>query len=390
MNPVQAALGRPIRLAVVGGAAPSLIGPVHRTAARLDGRFDIVAGVLSSNAEKARREGASIGLAPERSYGAVEDMIAAEAIRADGIEAVAVMTPNDSHFRIARAAIAAGLDVICDKPLTNDPLDAEALATAAAGAGVATAVTHNYSGYPMIRQARALVEAGAVGELRLIQVEYLGAGLALRVEDMPDAARRWRLDPAKGGPSLVLADIGTHAHHLACYVSGQNFAALSAEVGTLMPGRRVHDYAQVRFTLRGGARGSMSICQGAAGVENHILVRVFGSTGHIEWRHREHNHLLRADTTGMTQIYSRGSANLEPAAKRATRIPRAGHPEGFHEAFANIYADFAEAVVARRLNQPLDPLAATIPGFREGAEGVRFVAAALRSQDEGQRWVTLG
>lgn len=389
MNPILAALGRPIRLAVVGGAAPSLIGPVHRTAARLDGRFDIVAGVLSSNAEKARREGAGIGLPPERSYGTVEEMIATEARRPDGIEAVAVMTPNDSHFRIGNAAIAAGLDVICDKPLANDPADAEALAAAAARAGVATAVTHNYSGYPMIRQARALVEAGAIGELRLVQVEYLGAGLALKVEDMPDAARRWRLDPAKGGPSLVLADIGTHAHHLACYVAGQRFAALSAEVGTLMPGRRVHDYAQVRFALQGGARGSMSICQGAAGVENHILVRIFGATGHIEWRHREHNHLLRADTEGMTQIYSRGSANLEPAAKRAARIPRSGHPEGFHEAFANVYADFAEAVVARRLRTPLDPLAATIPGFREGADGVRFVAAALRSQAQGQGWVKL-
>lgn len=389
MNPVIAALGRPLRLAVVGGAPPSLIGPVHRTAARLDGRFDIVAGVVSSQPDKARREGPVLGLAAERSYGTVAEMIAAEAGRADGIEAVAVMTPNDSHHRVARAAIDAGLDVISDKPLANTVTEAEDLEKAARARGVATALTHNYSGYPMIRQARALVAAGAIGTLRLVQVEYLGSGLATRVEDQPDAGRRWRLNPAKAGRSLVLGDIGTHAHHLASYISGEAFASISAEVGTLMPGRNVHDYAQIRFTLTGGARGAMSLSQAAAGAENHILVRLFGSDGHLEWRHREHNHLTRAMVDGTTQVYSRGAANLEPLARRAARIPRTGHPEGFHEAFANIYADFAEAVVARRCGSPLDPLAATVPTFRDGVAGARFVAAALNSQEAGQGWVAL-
>jgi predicted dehydrogenase len=382
-----AALGRPLRLAFIGGAAPSMIGQVHRRAAEMDRGFAVVAGVLSRDAARGQAAAAEYGIAPARSYGTMEEMLAREAQRPDGIEAVAIVTPNDTHHAYAMAAIAAGLDVMIDKPMTNTVAEAEDVAKAAAASGIALCVTHGYSGYPMIREARALVAAGRIGALRMLQVEYFGAGLAAPVETLPGAAQRWRLDPARSGPSLVLGDIGTHAHHLACYVAGERMASLSAEVGTLMPGRVVQDYAQARFRLAGGARGSMTLCQGAAGAENHILLRVFGAEGHLEWRHAAHNELRLAPLDGFPMILSRGHPTLSAAATRATRFRRTGHPEGLHEAFANLYADFAEQAAARRLGVSADPLARSAPGAAEGLDGVRFVAAALRSQARDGAWV---
>jgi predicted dehydrogenase len=262
-----------------------------------------------------------------------------------------------------------------------------AVAAAATWRGTALVVTHGYSGYPMIREARALVASGRIGALRGVQAEYLGSGLAAQVELLPDAAKRWRLDPARSGPSLVLGDIGTHAHHLVTYVCGEPFASLSAEVGTLMPERRVHDYAQLRFRLQGGARGTMTLCQGAAGVENHILLRVIGADGHLEWRHAAHNELRLCPLDGYPMVLSRGHATLSPAARHATRFPRTGHPEGLHEAFANLYADLAEQAAARRLGMPADPLSCTAPGAAEGLAGLRFVEACLASEASGGAWL---
>lgn len=384
-----AAFGRPLRLGFIGGAAPSMIGQVHLRAALMDRRFAVLAGVFSRDPARSRAAAPDYGVAPERAYGSVAEMIAAEAARPDGIEAVAIITPNDTHHRFALAAIAAGLDAMVDKPMTNTVAEAEKLAREAAAHGVVLALAHAYSGYPMIREMRALVAAGRIGALRSVQVEYLGSGLASRVELLPDAEKRWRLDPARSGPSLVLGDIGTHAHHLACYVCGEPFAAVSAEVGTLMPGRRVHDYAQLRFRLAGGARGAMTLCQGAAGVENHILLRVIGAEGHLEWRHAAHNELRLAPLEGYPMILSRGQATLSPAAVHATRLRRTGHPEGLHEAFANLYADFAELCAARRLGVAPDPLAASVPGAAEGLAGLRFVAACLASEARGGEWVGL-
>lgn len=385
-----AALGRPLRLGFVGGAAPSMIGQVHRRAATMDNAFAVVAGALSRDAARGRAAAGEYGIATGRSYASPEEMIAREAARDDGIEAVAIVTPNDLHHAQALAAIAAGLDVMLDKPMANSAAEAAEIAGAAAARGVALGVAHAYSGYPMLREARAIVAAGRIGPLRMVQVEYFGSGLAARVEEAPDAARRWRLDPARSGPSLVLGDIGTHAHHLACFAAGEPFAAISAEVGTLMPGRRVQDYAQARFRLAGGARGSMVLCQGAAGAENHILLRLIGAEGHLEWRHAAHNELRLAPLEGFPMILSRGHATLSPEATRATRLRRTGHPEGLHEAFANLYLDLAEQAAARRLGMTPDPLARTLPDATAGLDGMRFVEAALRSSVRDGAWETLG
>lgn len=384
-----AALGRPLRLGFVGGAAPSMIGQVHRRGATIDNAFAVVAGALSRDAARSQAAAPEFGIAPDRAYASVDAMIAGEAARPDGIEALAIVTPNDLHHAQALAAIAAGLDVMIDKPMANSVAEAESIVRAAAAHGVCLGVTHGYSGYPMLREARALVAAGRIGPLRMMQVEYFGAGLAAKVEDAPDASRRWRLDPTRSGPSLVLGDIGTHAHHLACFIAGEPFAAISAEVGTLMPGRQVQDYAQARFRLAGGARGSMVLCQGAAGAENHILLRVFGAQGHLEWRHAAHNELRLAPLEGFPMTLSRGHPMLSPAATRATRFHRTGHPEGLHEAFANLYLDLAEQAAARRLGIAPDALALDLPGAQAGVDGLRFVEAALRSSASAGTWEAL-
>lgn len=379
----------PLRLGFIGGAAPSMIGQVHRRAATMDGCFLVVAGALSRDAARGRDAAAEYGIAPDRAYASPEEMIAREAARPDGIQAVAIITPNDLHHAQTLAAIAAGLDVMVDKPLANSAAEAEDIARAATAKGVALCVTHAYSGYPMLREARALIAAGRIGALRMIQVEYFGSGLAARVEDLPDADKRWRLDPARSGPSLVLGDIGTHAHHLVTFVTGEPFGSISAEVATLMPGRQVQDYAQARFRLAGGARGAMVLCQGAAGAENHILLRIFGEAGHIEWRHVAHNELRLAPLDGFPMILSRGHPTLSPAATRATRFRRTGHPEGLHEAFANLYHDLHACALARRAGTAPDPLALDMPDARAGVDGMRFVEAALRSAARDGAWEAL-
>ncbi|MGG5808590.1 Gfo/Idh/MocA family protein [Falsiroseomonas sp. CW058] len=383
------ALGRPLRLGFVGGAAPSAIGPAHLVAARMDGRFAVLAGCFSRDAGKAGAAAAAFGVVPARAYPTVGAMIAGEAGRPDGIEAVAIVTPNDTHHAFASAAMEAGLHVMLDKPVANSTAEAEDLLGLARRQGTVLRLAHAYAGYPMLREARALVEAGRIGALRAVQVEYLGGGLAGAVEALPDARARWRLDPARSGPSLVLGDIGTHAHHLACFVAGEGFAAVSAEVGTLQPGRAVHDYAQLRFRLAGGARGTMTLCQAAAGAENDIQLRLLGSEGQLLWTHARHNELVLAPLDGFRTILPRGHPRLSAAATRAARFRRTGHYEGLHEAFANLYLDFAEAVAARVLGIAPDPLAMEAPDGTAGLEGMRFVAACLDSAARDGAWVAM-
>jgi predicted dehydrogenase len=378
-NPALAALGRPFRLGIAGGAAPSLIGPVHRIAAVMDQRFTINAAVLSSRPECSRIEGQAIGLPAERCYGNVEEMIEEERRRADdGIEALAIITPNDSHARYLRLALGAGLDVMIEKPLCNDLDEAMALQQAVEASGCAVTLTHTYSGYPMVREMRARILAGEIGAVRLVQAEYLSGGLARAVESAPDADRRWRLKPDISGPSLVLGDIGTHVHHMVSFVTGLPFESVSAEVGTLLPGRKVQDIAQIRFRLAGGARGRLDACNAAAGMSNHVLLRVVGETGHMEWVHRKHGQLAIASLDGNICLISAGQPNLTFDSQQSTRPARPGHPEGLHEAVANLYCGLADMMLSRRGHPPSD-MPPQAPSVLDGVAGLSFVMACLES-----------
>ncbi len=387
-NPVIATLGRRVRLGVVGGGGIALIGPVHRAAARLDDLIEITAGVLSSDPERSLAQGRALGL--PRPYPDLEALVAGERGRPDGIDALAICTPNDSHVPIALRALEAGLHVICDKPLANDLASARELVRAVRASGRVFVLTHNYSGYPMIRQARGMVADGLLGPVHLVSVAYLQGSLATRVEDAPEAMPPrlvWRLDPARGGPSHALLDIGTHAHQLLTYVTGRNVHAVLAEVGALVPGRVAHDTGLVLLRLEGGARGVLVASKAAAGADNALALEVYGPAGGLVWEQADQNRLRHLRTGEPARLLSRGLPGNHPLARRATRIP-SGHPEGFHEAFANLYADFAEQVAAALAGRAPDPLACHLPTALDGARGLAFVEACLASAASGG-WVEL-
>lgn len=388
-NPVLSMLGRPLRLGVIGGGPGSFIGPIHRSAAELDGRFRVVAGVLSSDPARSLAAGEALGLARGRAYRSVSEMLAAETSRDDPLDAVAVMTPNDRHLDDCRHALDAGLDLICDKPLANSVDDCLALQHAVEASGRVFCLTHNYSGYPMVREARAMVRAGRIGAVRLVHAEYLQAGMAAAVEALPLTPKlRWKLDVARSGPSLVMGDIGTHAHHLAAFVVASPVVAVAADIGAIVPARTVDDTASMLWRFENGARGSCCVSQAAAGAENDIRIRVYGETGMLEWRHAEPNTLLHAPLGDALRVLRRGDPFLSAEARRATRIAR-GHPEGFRESFANLYADAAEAIVGRLTGRPVDRLALDFPTVRDGVDGMRFVAAALESSAREGSWVAI-
>ena len=346
-NPVLAAFGRPFRLGIIGGAA------VHDRSGPSGGRDHGPAfhpcrrgAVVPPGAIARRRNGDRS--ARGRCYGSVEELIAKERARDDGIEALAIITPNDSHAEYLTLALSAGLDVMMEKPLCNDLGEAKMLRELVASTGCAVAITHTFSGYPMLREMRARLLAGEIGAVRLVQVEYLAGGIATAVELGPDADKRWRMKPERVGPSLVLGDIGTHAHHLVCFVTGQPFASVSADVGTLLPGRKVHDVAQVRFRLAGGARGQMEVSNAAAGMSNHVGFGCSARPG--TW------HGCTASTTSLRSLPSMAkfarSPGVQPTlsfdAQSSSRLMRPGHPEGLQEAVANLYCGLADMMLARR------------------------------------------
>ncbi|MDZ7937158.1 MAG: Gfo/Idh/MocA family oxidoreductase [Rhodoferax sp.] len=380
-NTVLQLLGRRLRLAVIGGGPGSFIGAMHRQAARLDDRYELVAAALSSDPERARAAGQAIGMAPDRCYPSGQALIDAEAARPDGAEVVAIMTPNDSHFTFAMQALERGMDVICDKPMTNTLDEAKALHQRVQDTGLVFCLTHNYTGYPMVRQAKAMVMAGQLGEIRLVQVEYVQGG---RAKAGP-ARKAWKDDPVRGGPSLVMGDIGTHAHNLLRFITGLEVAEIAAELGTSVPDRVTDDYAGAMLRMNNGARGSFWVTQAAAGVENGLRIRVSGSLGSIEW-HQEHPQVLQFKPLGEpAQVRTPNGPGTLPLAARASRIV-AGHPEGFHEAFANLYTDAADAIAARRTGKTADPLSLHFPNAADGLQGIRFVAAAVASSNNQGAW----
>lgn len=378
MNPVLAMLGRRLRLAVIGGGPGSFIGPVHRTAARLDDRFEIVSGVLSSDPERSRAAARDLGIADARAYRGWEELLAGEQGHAD---AVAIMTPNGSHHAICAAALERGFDVICDKPLTTSLADAVDLVRRVRATGRVFCLTHNYTAYPMARQARDMVRAGVIGEVRQIHTCYVQGHNATLVEG--EGAGGWRFDPQQCGPSLILGDIGTHAHHLGAFVSGQELREVMAEVWASVPGRRSDDAASVLMRWSGGARGSMWVTNAAAGGEHGLGMRIFGAQGGLEWWQEQPNELRHRRLGGFEEILTRRlHGALTPSAERASRI-EIGHPEGYQEAFANLYKDVAEVIAARIAGHPCDPLALDFPTVEDGARGIAMIEACLESARSG-------
>ena len=384
MKGLRERFGRPLRLALLGGGPSSWIGRMHQTAAELDGYWRVVGGVFSNDPARSRQAGTALGFDPGRSYGTLADLIAAEKSREDGVDAVAIMTPNDTHYPCAAAALDAGLDVLCDKPVTHDFAQACDLVARTRKQARLFAIAHGYSAYPMMRYARELVREGALGALRLVQVEYIQSGLATRIEDAPQSNRlRWILDPRRSGLALVMIAIGCHAQHLACFAAGRNVARVFADVRAMLPGREVIDYVSALFELEGGARGTFTVTQAAAGGENDIRLRIYGDKGLLDWSHREPSYLKLALQGEPVRVIGRGDPFLSPAIIAAGRVPR-GHPEGLREAFANIYVELAQDRMARALGDV--PPESPYPRIEDGAHTMAFIEACLASQRSGG-WV---
>lgn len=378
-------IGRRLRLGVVGGGAGSFIGPVHRMAARLDGHYDIVASALSSDPQRAHQGGLALGIAPERAYGSWQALIEAEARCPDRVDVVAVMTPNDSHLAICLAAVDAGFHVVCDKPISTDLASARALAERVAAAQAEFCVTYCYTGYPMVRQARDMVRSGQLGTIRQIHLQYVQGNLALpRAE--PDTG--WRMQVQRVGGSLVLLDIGTHAFHLGAYVTGLDVDSLCADVGATRPGGAVDDYVSALLRYADGARGSLWVTNAAAGSEHGLGFRVHGDLGGLEWQQEEPNRLVHRRVDGFDQTLTRRrGATMSAGAQRATRVER-GHPEGYLEAFANLYTEFAEVVAGRIAGSHQSASEDLYPHIQDGVKGLAFVQAAVESTSTG-RWVSV-
>lgn len=376
-----------IRLGMVGGGRDAFIGAVHRIAARIDDQYELVAGCFSSSPEKSAASGADLGVDPRRTYASFAEMATREARRKDGIEAVAIVTPNHMHAPVALQFLRRGIHVLCDKPLTATLPEAKRLAKAAEASGVVFALTHNYTGYPMIRQAAAMVRNGDLGEIRVVQVEYAQDWLAEPIEASGQKQADWRTDPARTGAGGATGDIGTHAFNLAAFVTGLELDSLAADLQSFVPGRRVDDNGHVMLRYKGGARGMLWCSQVAAGCENGLRLRVYGTKAGIEWAQEDPNYLWVGPLNRPKYRITRGGAGSGPEAGRVTRVPP-GHPEGYLEGFANIYAEAARAILARRDGGTVDP-AVTFPGLKEGVEGVAFVDACVRSSKRNGAWVTL-
>ncbi|MBV8567006.1 MAG: Gfo/Idh/MocA family oxidoreductase [Methylobacteriaceae bacterium] len=376
-----------IRLGMVGGGEGAFIGAVHRLAARMDDHYEFVAGALSASPEKAKRSGAMLGLDPRRTYDDFAGMAKSERRRKDGIEAVSIVTPNHMHAPVAHAFLKAGIHVICDKPLTTTLREAKKLQTAVEASGCVFAVTHNYTGYPMVRQAREMVQSGELGEIRLVQVEYAQDWLTEKLEDTGHKQADWRTDPARTGAGGSIGDIGTHAYNLADFITGIPVAEICAELSTFVPGRKVDDNVQILLRYANGARGALWASQVAPGSENALRIRVYGSNGGISWE-QEHPNALRWSPYGKPpQTITRGSGAAKPSAARVTRVPT-GHPEGYLEGFATIYSEVAAAIRAARTGTKPDP-AVMFPKILDGVKGVALIEAAVKSSAVGGKWVKL-
>lgn len=374
---------RRLRAGIVGGGRGAFIGAVHRIAAQLDSEALVVAGALSSDPATAAASAADWRL--ERSYASYEEMARAEAARTDGIDFVIIATPNHLHLPVARAFLAAGIHVMCDKPLALSPAEGREFARLVASSGRLFGLTHTYSGYPAVQEARAMVADGALGDLRKVHVEYLQDWLMEPLEHTGQKQSAWRTDPARSGPGGALGDIGTHAHHLAEFITGQAVDAVSADITHFVPGRRLDDDANLLLRFSGGAKGTLVCSQVCCGEENALCIRVYGTKAALEWRQQEPNTLLFMPAGGATQVRRTGKGFASAAALSATRTP-SGHPEGYLEAFATLYRRFAADI--RRVARGEAALR-DYPGVEDGVRGLAFVEAALESSRADSRWTPL-
>jgi predicted dehydrogenase len=380
----DAVLGGRIRLGMVGGGEGAFIGAVHRLAARMDDQYVLVAGALSSTPERSKRSGESLRLDPERVYSDFATMAQMEAVRSDGVEAVSIVTPNHLHAPTARAFLEAGIHVICDKPLTVSLKEAIALREIAEQSGRIFAVTHNYTGYPLVRQARDMVAAGELGEIRVVQVEYAQDWLTERLEDTGQKQAEWRTDPERSGAGGCIGDIGTHAYNLADFITNLPVLELSAELTTFVKGRKLDDNVSIAFRYANGGKGNLWASQVAPGNENDLKIRIFGSKGGLVWNQINPNYLYWSPFGRTTQILSRAGTGVGAAAARMSRIPP-GHPEGYLEGFANIYTEVARAIQAFRVGEK-PPQDVVFPTIDDGVKGLAFIDAAIRSSAANGQW----
>jgi predicted dehydrogenase len=387
MTNMTSALPR-LKLGMVGGGQGAFIGEVHRMAARLDDRYELVAGALSSDPQRAAASAAEAGIAPDRSYDSFESMALSEASRKDGIDVAAIVTPNHLHFAAASAMLRAGIHVICDKPLTTTLAQAEELAELAKSSDLLFAVTYNYSAYPMVRLARQLVANGKLGDIRVVQVEYPQDWLATNIEDDDHKQAAWRTDPAKAGAGGCIGDIGTHAFHLAEFISGLRATELLADLTSFVGQRKLDDNANILLRFDNGAKGSLWSSQVATGNENALRIRVYGDKAGIEWAQENPNYLRLTPLGGNQEIISRGSASMPAAAGVLSRLP-AGHPEAFIEAFATLYRDIAEQLNARKNERDCDAGALLVPSIDDGLRGMQFIEQAVASNTAGNVWQKL-
>lgn len=372
-----------IRLGMVGGGTGAFIGYVHRVAARIDGDYELVAGALSSNAATAKESGKNLGLAEDRIYTSYEEMAAKESARKDGIQAVSIVTPNHVHFGPAKAFLEAGIHVICDKPITSTLEDARALAAIKPKKGAKFLLTHNYTGYPLMRQARELVKSGALGKIRIVQVEYPQDWLT-EAADPGNKQASWRTDPKRSGAGGAIGDIGTHAYNLARFVTGLKTEAVSAELTSFVKGRKLDDDVQIKLRFQGGAKGMLWASQVAVGSENGLQLRVYGEKAGLEWRQDNPNYMWFTEFGKPKQLLTRGGAiSAPPAASMNVRIP-GGHPEGYLEAFATLYSQFAQVIRGEGKD-----VAGLLPSLADGVEGMEFIMASVASSKADGKWTKL-
>ena len=383
----QAQLPPRLRLGIVGGGQGAFIGTVHLVGTRLDDRYQLVAGALSSDPERAKASAPSYRIPDERAYTSYVEMAKSESQRDDGIEAVIVVTPNHTHYQICKTFLEAGIDVICDKPLTTSLEDAVSLVALVRETGLVFGLTHEYTAFALVRQAREMVQAGQLGQVRIIQLEYTQEWLSTKLEETGFKQAVWRTDPARSGPAGSLADIGSHGIHTARYITGLELTEVCADLTTFVEGRQLDDNAHVMLRYAGGARGMLWASQCAPGTENDLKVRIYGETGSLTWQLRWPNEMIYSPLDGSHQILSRARGPLLPLAQHANHLP-AGHPEGLHDAFAITYRDIADAIVERRYGIPADPLSSTYPDVESGTRMIRFIESCVESSQAGGEWVS--